>query len=304
MTASTSTERELTDREGAVRALLTNAVDYAGLFPPAALSMVDAVQNYAQYLAGPDAWALGRFVVPIARLQELETAARDVVRVSTPWRICALAGADGAADAHRVAAFNRAPDSPMLIDVIEARAQSLGDVAALRSAFEGFQVYVELPLDGSLTGLLDAVGAAGLRAKIRTGGVVPDAFPPPASVARFILECVRRHVPFKATAGLHHPLRGEYPLTYAPDSVRGTMYGFVNVFAATAAAVEGADEATLVRLLEARAEHGMVRSGTLQLAGVQLSFAAIMRARHDQVLSFGSCSFREPVDELLKVIRA
>ncbi len=305
MMVSAPNERELADGNAMMHALLAQAVDYAGLFPPAALSMVAAVQNYAHYLAGQDAWALGRFVVPVARLQELETAAADVAHGPRAWRICALAGADVAADAQRVQAFNRAPHSAMLVDVIETRAQSLGDVAAIHDAFRDFQVYVEVALDDALPDMLSAIGDAGLRAKIRTGGVVPEAFPSSSSVARFILECVRLGVPFKATAGLHHPIRGEYPLTYAPDSVRGMMYGFVNVFSATAAAVQGADEATVVRLLEARAtDRPLLHSDALQLAGERIPITAITDARRGQVVSFGSCSFREPVDELLNLGRA
>ena len=41
----------------AIRALLTGSIDYAGLFPPAGLDMASAVENYARYRAGPDAWA-------------------------------------------------------------------------------------------------------------------------------------------------------------------------------------------------------------------------------------------------------
>lgn len=285
-----------------MHALLADGVDYAGLFPPAALSMSQAVANYARYLASADAWALGRFVVPIARLQELETTVEQTPHGDVPWRVSALTGADLSADAARVAAFNRAPRSVKTIDVIEGKASTLGDVAALRDAFGAFDVFVEVMPNEQLPALIEAIGAAGggLRAKIRTGGVVADAFPSARSVARFIGECVRQHVPFKATAGLHHPLRGEYPLTYAPDAVRGTMFGFVNVFAATAAALEGADEQTLVRILEAR-RCGSGAIDALQLDGIFISYAAIARARREQVVSFGSCSFREPVDELLSV---
>ena len=38
----------------------------------------------------------------------------------------------------------------------------------------------------------------------------------------------------RSPLGLHHPVRGEYPLTYAPDAPRGVMHGFLNVFLAAA----------------------------------------------------------------------
>ena len=81
----------------ALQALLRESIDYAGLFPPAALGMREAVENYAAYRAGPDAWALGRFVVPAARLGELETAAAELLPRAAglaPWRIAALLGSE------------------------------------------------------------------------------------------------------------------------------------------------------------------------------------------------------------------
>ena len=55
--------------------LLAQIVDYAGLFPPADLPMDQAVANYAAYRQDPGAWMLGRFVVPVARLDEFAQAA-------------------------------------------------------------------------------------------------------------------------------------------------------------------------------------------------------------------------------------
>src|SRR5271166_5986544 len=54
-----------------LRALMTNVIDYAGLFPPAQLPLDQALRNYASYREGPDAWMLGRFVCPAAKLAEL-----------------------------------------------------------------------------------------------------------------------------------------------------------------------------------------------------------------------------------------
>src|SRR5207244_8426599 len=54
-----------------LQALLTGLIDYAGLFPPASLSMEQALANYARYREGEHAWMLGRFVVPAARAAEV-----------------------------------------------------------------------------------------------------------------------------------------------------------------------------------------------------------------------------------------
>src|SRR6185437_140809 len=94
--------------------------------------------------------------------------------------------------------------------------------------------YFEIPAGANPSQLIGAVAAAGARAKIRTGGVTADAFPSAEAIIAFIEACLRAGVAFKATAGLHHPLRGEYRLTYEPGSATAIMYGYLNVFLATA----------------------------------------------------------------------
>ena len=53
-----------------------------------------------------------------------------------------------------------------------------------------------------------------------------------ADVVRFIRRCIEADVRFKATAGLHHPLRAEFPLTYDAGAPVGAMFGYLNVFLA------------------------------------------------------------------------
>ncbi len=73
-----------------LRILLSDAIDYAGLFPPASLEMPAAAQNFARYLNGEFRWMLGRFVVPAERLLELEKLLKP--NRARGWRVTALAG--------------------------------------------------------------------------------------------------------------------------------------------------------------------------------------------------------------------
>jgi hypothetical protein len=160
-------------------------------------------------------------------------------------------------------------------------------------------VYVEIPASEDPAPLVAELAARGLRAKIRTGGVTLDAFPPAAHVLRFLSTCARHGVPLKATAGLHHPLRGEYPLTYAADSARGTMFGFLNVFLAAALLYDGADDAEVTQLLEERDPAALLVDGdAIAWRGHTIGAEGIARARAELAGSFGSCSFEEPVQDL------
>ena len=77
-----------------VRILLSEIVDYAGLFPPSQIAMPEAVVNYATYRKSNYSWMLGRFITPVSRLDEfLESASEFIARDgSDPWRVSALAG--------------------------------------------------------------------------------------------------------------------------------------------------------------------------------------------------------------------
>jgi hypothetical protein len=140
---------------------------------------------------------------------------------------------------------------------------------------------------------------AGASAKIRTGGVTPDAFPSASDVIRFMRRCIEAGVRFKATAGLHHPLRAEYPLTYETSPPHGVMYGYLNVFLAAAAIAQGMSDDDARQLLEERDSTSIVATEAgVAWRGHMLTVEQLVRMRVRVAVSFGSCSFREPVDEL------
>lgn len=274
----------------ALRVLLEGVVDYAGLFPPAALDLPAAVAEYEARRSGGDGWMMGRFVVPASRLAALAEA---LPASSTPWRVSALVGP---AEASLVDAFNAAHAPRALVDAVEVKASTPDEaVAALAARPQGATAYVEVPLDAPLGACLDAVRAHGGRAKARTGGVTAAALPEPSAVLRFLAGCVRRGLAFKATAGLHHPVRAEQPLTYASDAPRGVMHGFLNILAATALLAVGAPEDDARAALEERDPAAFASAGdalawrgrTLDADAARALFAG-----------FGSCSFAEPVADL------
>ena len=285
-----------------LHALLAELVDYAGLFPPAALEMAQVVANYALYRADPHAWVLARLIVPVGRLAEFEAASQLVHpgNDAVPWRISALAGANLAADLASIAAFNaRQAGRTAYVDTIELKASTVQDIRALKRALpDGLTAYVELPVGDDPRPLIDELAAHGLRGKVRAGGVLPELFPPPADLIRFLAACVAAKLPFKATAGLHHPIRAPYRLTYAPDSPRAVMYGYLNVFLAAAFLHAGMAEGEAQKVLE-ETSPAAFQFGDAEVAwrGSTLTTAQLAEAR--QIANaFGSCSFREPVDDL------
>jgi hypothetical protein len=252
--------------EPALRILMENLIDYAGLFPPASLDMPAAVRNHAAYAKSPQAAWLGRFVLPASRLGEFFRAAA-VLPAPGPrepeWRLSALIGTDLTGDLAAIAAFNRNASTARneaswarkaIVDVLEMKT---GGVEAIQAAMAEIPAsltpYFEIPIQDDPALLISALARTGGRAKVRTGGVTSDSFPSPSTLARFIAACARAGVPFKATAGLHHPVRSARRLTHEPESARAVMHGFVNVFLAAAFSLIGMDPETLTRLLQEEA---------------------------------------------------
>jgi hypothetical protein len=284
----------------ALRALLEGIVDYAGLFPPAALDMPSAVRNYASYRSDPASWMLGRFVVPVARLNEFSEARATVDDGTEPWRLSALLGSDPRSDIERVRHFNRSEGGRAFIDSLEGKLETPAEIEHVAKAVgRQLELFAELPLDRDPTPLLAAVKRSGIKAKMRTGGVVATAVPSAESVVQFMRACLDAGVAFKATAGLHHPLRAVYRLTYEIGGPTGLMFGYLNVFLAAAFLAQGMTGADAVRLLDERAATAF-RFGDDSISWNQFTLNASQarQAREQVAVAFGSCSFREPVDEL------
>jgi hypothetical protein len=289
----------------AIRNLLAAGIDYAGLFPPAGLDMSSAVRNYADYRTGTDAWALGRFVVPASRLDEFERAAEQHIRQlssNRPWQLSVLAGADLASDLQAVTGFHqrRSETYSVAADTFEAKASSKRGIEdVMRAVPDTLQTYIEIPINRDPYPLLTTIAGLGGRAKVRTGGVTEDAFPSTGDLLRFIRGCVQAGIPFKATAGLHHPLRAEYRLTYAPDSPSATMFGFLNLFLTSAFIRAGMEDDHAAPLLEERSpEAFQVTRDGIGWRSYMLDGEALRASRKEGMISFGSCSFAEPLMEL------
>jgi hypothetical protein len=144
---------------------------------------------------------------------------------------------------------------------------------------------------------LDAI--EGCFAKIRTGGLTPDAIPSSVTVAQFLSAAAERRIPFKATAGLHHPLRSRHALTYAADSPQAPVHGFLNVFVAAVFAWNGLGQEALHEILEETSAGAFdFQDDQLCWRREALTTAQVAAGRRDFAHSFGSCSFEEPVSGL------
>ncbi len=257
------------------RALLGRLIDHAALFPPASLDMPEALEADRRARESPEAWMLDRFIVPASRLGELPE--------ETPPLSVVLDRGEGDLDAiaeHHVVLLEGRIDP-----------EWIPETQALVDAKLGVPTFWELAPGRGLTGEVAAVREAGAGAKIRCGGVAADAFPSVEAVAAFVLACRDASVRFKATAGLHHPVRHVDPATGFH------MHGFLNLLAAAVFAQQGADDIVPV-LAEEDPAAFTVDAGGLTVHGWRADGEAIAAARAELFVAYGSCSFSEPVDDL------
>ena len=280
--------------------------------PPASacalmLPLADALAEYRRALAGADAWMLGRFIVPAMQLSVLADAVSRDAHDGRGWTVSAIVREHMDEDAAAVQAFNqRAANLHVRVDTIECRPSSSDSITWLAKTFSpAFTVHVEVDVGPTARDDLRVVARHQLRAKVRTGGLAPDAFPAPASLVAFIESARDVGVPFKATAGLHHAMRGAYPLSDEIGAQSATMHGFVNLMLATAAAGERLPTTTAAALLT-RTDHSALvfDDERVRWGDVEFSIDAIGRMREAQCVSFGACSFREPADEYRRFDRS
>ena len=130
--------------------------------------------------------------------------------------------------------------------------------------------------------------------KIRTGGTKASSFPTAEKIARALSICSENETPLKCTAGLHHPFR------HFDSSVNTKMHGFINVFCAGIFAYNlDPNERELTRiLLEEDPGKFIFTNEKIAFEEFEVFEEEITEAREKFIISFGSCSFEEPVNDL------
>lgn len=291
-----------------LRALLNRSIDYAGMFPPCSLELAPALKNQAEYTRSPDSWMLSAFVLPIAKFADAAELVSQFDK-QHPLRVSALGQKTEnvkdfltelktAGDAIR--SFQKQHPDLVSISQLEMVLPADTDLAKLNEAAAliadlKLQTFWEAPAESAeqTIALLARSKQPTFGYKLRTGGVIADAFPSSVQIARAILASTKHHVPIKFTAGLHHPIR------QFRDEVKTEMHGFLNVLGAGVLSAEHHwDEAQTVGMLEdQRAQSFEFHDTVFAWRDWEITLDRI-KARRKFVTSFGSCSFNEPREDL------
>ena len=301
-----------------LRALLEHSIDYAGLFPPTTLALEPALQNQAGYVRTADAWMLGAFILPVAQFESAEGSISRFDR-EHPLRVSALGKkANDAATFSRsliatrdsIRTFREKHGAAAAITQLEMPLPDEVDGDLLRAARATLaelhlNVFWEAPADEAEQ-IINLIAESNItksgRAfgfKLRTGGVIVDAFPDSVQIAAVLVTAAQRHVPIKFTAGLHHPVRRFHA------SVQTKMHGFLNVLGAGVLAIEHdwSEGETADMLNDERTESFSFDDASFAWREWEVATDRI-RMHRKLVTSLGSCSFDEPREDLraLKIL--
>jgi len=276
----------------AIKTLLAGLFDYAGLYPPASLDLRSAANIYLRYRRSKHSAALGRFILNLDHADEFRSIVGDSL-VDFSLSVIAPEDADWASIAKQI-------KGGLYIESLEVKCSEPSAIERITQQVpQNVVTYFEVPIHASSLPALEAIRAGGARAKIRMGGVVPEAIPSTPDVAQMLKTLADLRLPFKATAGLHHPLRSKQALTYHPQSPTGVMHGFINLSCAAAVAFFGGDVEEAKRLLaEEDPAAWKVSADSLHWRNQSWTADQLATLRRDFFIGIGSCSFEEPIHDL------
>lgn len=270
----------------ALDVLFTGLIDDAAVFPPAELSITDAVAGHREHRRAWYADLVGPLLCAASRAPELRAAVGD-----EPLRVGWIArpGAAAALDDLR-AALAASHDGPITVTGVELASGDHEPAQVVAALDAAVPVWIEVNRHGSWRTTIDQIAAIGgdVHAKLRTGGTAPTAVPTVAEIAAFVVHTVAAEVAFKLTAGLHHAVRHTDPATGVDQ------HGVLNVCCAVDAALAGADVAAVAELLDER-DHATV---VATIRALDAKRAGAVRATFR---SFGCCDVGDPVRNLVEL---
>ena len=293
-----------------LRALLVQAIDYAGMFPPCALALEPALRNQATYVRSPEAWMLNGFVLSVEQFDPTRQFLSEFDS-QHPLRVAALGPKATKADAFvdglgktetAIRSFSRSDVNLVSVSHLEMFLPDDVDSASLkeaRSIVGELPVFWEAPHEraeqtfASIAKNNSEADAATFGYKLRTGGVTADAFPTSAQIARVLATAAGHQLPIKFTAGLHHPIR------QFRDEVKAKMHGFLNVLGAAVLSAEHQWDADQTVIMLEDEDPGSFTFTDDFFAWRDWKIdVEHLQYRRKFVRSFGSCSFDEPRDDL------
>ena len=288
---------------------LASVIDYAGVFPPASLSVRQAVTEYRDARTSGAYWMLGRFLIRASQLEDLAGAAMSTMTSGeAAWDISVIFDSEPGEAASLASEFHAEMEPAMVVSAAEARivdtsAPGIESLFTTATSISPEVVpFLEIERTDDITRQVHSLAKAIEHAnrpggaKIRCGGVTPDQFPEPDLIAEFITATTDSNLPFKATAGLHRPFR------HFDDDLGVYRHGFLNILLAAAASAQGENRPTVTDIIsESDPTAFNLSSAFARWRDMTVPGSALRRIRQRHFIGYGSCDFNEPVEALTEL---
>ncbi len=298
-----------------IQYLLRSAIDYAGTFPPARLSLQKALKEASDFQTHSSYWWLStRMALLVQDLQNLDHKKLET-REGTAMAFTAIASRDSSINGeaflksvqtdlnwlqkfkessspHRVNAYEiKLPQQKDLEGLLmKVRRAYIPEMADVQPIFEiGFSEPWNLRLDVVAKSLsewiTDKVHPA---VKLRTGG---EKVPDPEILSNLLSTCASQGLAIKATQGLHGAI------------THGGSYGFINLLTSIhfhwALQKEGFGREQIGKMLrDENPKSFHFDDAQIAWGKYRLNLEAIQATKKDHRACFGSCSLREPEHSL------
>ena len=325
-----------------LRTFMHGLIDYAGLFPPANLPLNEAIDDYIKHLNGENSWMLGRFIIPVSKLNELDQFVSLFDEIG-PLELAVLGSGGNSNDEYlskisndmvKISDYRNRHSGKVRIEVYECKLPSNSPSKKTmkkatdllnQNKLSHYHEFPELPDVGinystdedesswdeeilPVVSMIAELKGAGI--KLRCGGIVKEAFPSVEQIAAMIQTCALIDIPMKCTAGLHHPIR------HFAEEYDAYMHGFINAFGAGIFTSnfpnpENSQERFRMFILLSHligeqvadnfdfGDKGMIwKMGDDRDSIFEFDNDSIRNCRGKNMISYGSCSFQEPIDDL------
>ena len=298
------------DQHTFLHQLLDKLFDYAGMFPPAALSFERALEESADHstsLQRP--WLIGTdLVLDTAHTRLLATQDLQALGFTAPVSVAALVTEGAIAAVEAAQALEARSSAPACrVSSVEAKVSPetlptiVKDLAVLTQK-SGALIAVEPDLstpdwqrglNETITALSRSPLTKRLALKCRcTGPTGIDA----EKLSHAIIAASDAGIGFKVTGGLHHPI--------VEPEIHASPMGFLNVAAAVylrRALGEAISAAAITALLTNNSAAALSFGHGIRYANFAITPEELQRAKQRGHFSIGSCSIHEPDEDLTRL---
>jgi len=304
-------------------------LDYAGLFPPALLSLEESLENFVLYHEHKQKKWLGKFILPANKINDsililnkqnsfltlnkkaefsiilssCETISEYSKTLSLDFTVL-LNLLKHYSKNIEIKSFEFLPPKEIFyskkydgLNYILTHFYSFLDNAKLKA-----EVFIEITLSEDIESIVNIIKNyenkfnKKISIKMRTGGISPEQIPSSYEIANAISTYAASKTPLKATAGLH------VPIPNFNNHVGTTLHGFLNVFSCMLLCYDQNLSVSIMEklLLECKYINFKFTEKGLFVNNYFLDNKKILYLRQNYIKSFGTCSFIEPIEHLEK----